>query len=125
MGGTMNVEPYQTCAVSSFLEEMIHHRRSHTFCSGSLDVEINEVQFHLAAKGDSAVISFDRLSDAPKVLCTILPDAKYRAKSIEMFDNLLNKIGLTIYIRNHHFGVLGPKANPVYRKLISFIGSLV
>ena len=120
----MNKKPEQTRVASSFLDEMIHRLGSHTSYSGSLDVEINEVPFHLTAKGDSAVISFDRLSDAPKVLCTIVPDAKYRAKSIEMFNNVMKKHGLTIYIQNHHFGVLGPKANPVYRKLLSFIGLL-
>ena len=125
MDGTMNAELDQTRAASSFLDEMIYQRGPHTSYSCSLDIEINEVPFQLTAKGDSAVISFDRLADAPKILCNIMPDAKYRAKSIEMFNNLFNKLGLTLYIRNHHFGVLGPKANPVYRKLLSFIGLLM
>ena len=122
--GTMKIAPEQTGTASSFLDEMIHRLGSHASFSASLDVEMNEVPFHVSAKGDSAIISFDRLPDALKVLWNFIPDSKHRTNSFEIFSNVLKKLGLTIYIQNHHFGVLGPKANPLYRKLLVIIGLL-
>ena len=118
----MNITSEQTRTASSFLDEMINRLGSHTSYNANLDVEMNEVPFHVSAKGDAAIISFDRLSDAWKILSNLIPVSKHRGNSVEMFNDVMKKIGLTIYIQNHHFGVLGPQANPVYRKLLIFVG---
>ena len=118
----MNITSEQTRTASSFLDEMINRLGSHTSYHANLDVEMNEVPFHVSAKGDAAIISFDRLSDAWKILSNLTPVSKHRGNSVEMFNDVMKKIGLTIYIQNHHFGVLGPQANPVYRKLLTFVG---
>jgi len=122
MDGTMKNAPVQPRTATSFLEEMIQRLGSQTSYRGSLDIEMNKVPFHVSAKGDSAVISFERLSDALKVLRNFIPVSKHRRNSVEMFSNILNKLSFTIYIQNHHFGVLGPRANPVYRMLLNFVG---
>ena len=118
----MKKAPVQTRTATSFLEEMIQRLGSQTSYRGSLDIEMNKVPFHVSANGDSAVISFERISDALKVLRNFIPVSKHRRNSVEMFSNILNKLSFTIYIQNHHFGVLGPRANPVYRMLLNFVG---
>ena len=121
MAGTMNLATAQTFTESSFLEEMIHRLGSHTSYSASLDIEMNEVPFHVSAKGDSAVISFDRILDAIKFFRNFTPVSKNPRNSVEMVNNVMKKLSLTLYIQNRHFGVLGPKANPVYSMLLSFL----
>lgn len=117
----MNPVTAQKRTASSFLQEMIHRLGSHTSYSASLDIEMNEVPFHVSAKGDSALISFDRLSDAIKFLRNFPPVSKHPRNSVGMVNNVMKKLSLTLYIQNRHFGVLGPKANPVYSMMLSFL----
>lgn len=113
----MHTAPENPRTSTSFLNEMIHRLGARTSLVVNMDVELNEVPFHVTAKGDAAVISFDRFSDAWKILPDLIPNSKDRQKSFEMLGTIARKLGLTICIQYRHFGVLGPRENPLYHKL--------
>ena len=95
-----------------------------------LDIEMNQIAFHVFTDGDSAVISFDGLCDAMAFLM------RYRAIASEnneqvtgsdatywLLNKLLWKIGITVCYQNRHFGFIGPKANLILSKLFTFVTS--
>lgn len=88
-----------------------------------LDVEMDQVPFHLSADGDSAVISFDSFSDAMTLFKKYKATAGDNNEHLVLFKRMLAKIGLTICYRNHHLGFIGPNANLILSKIFSFATS--
>ncbi len=86
----------------------------------ALDVEINQVRFHVSADGDSAVISFDSFSDAKTLFKKYKAIASNNSEQVILFSKILSKIGLTICYQNRHFGFIGPNANLVLSKIFTF-----
>lgn len=91
--------------------------------SMALDVEMDQVPFHLFADGDSAVISFDSLSDAVALFKRYRAIATNNTEQVILFNRMLEKIGLTICYQNRHFGFIGPKAHMILSKLFVFATS--
>ena len=88
-----------------------------------LDIEMNQIPFHVVTEGDSAVISFDGLSDAMAFLMSYRAIASKNNEHIILFNKLLWKIGITVCYQNRHFGFIGPKANLILSKFFTFATS--
>jgi len=88
-----------------------------------LDVEVDQIPFHVFADGDSAVISFDSLSDAMTFFSSFKAYASKNNEHVIFFRKLLWKIGMTVCYQNRHFGFIGPKANLIVSKLFTFATS--
>lgn len=88
-----------------------------------LDVELDQIPFHVFADGDSAVISFDGLSDAMTFFSRYKAYASRNNEQVILFKELLWKIGITVCYQNRHFGFIGPKANLILFKFFTFASS--
>ncbi len=88
-----------------------------------LDVEVDQVPFHLIADGDSAVISFDSLSDAIALFKRYKTIASKNNEQVIFFNSVLCNIGLTVCYQNRHFGFIGPKANLLLATFFNFATS--
>ena len=88
-----------------------------------LDVELDQVPFHLLIDGDSAVISFDSWSDTVALFKKFKAMAGSNNGQTILLKRMLGKVGLTICYRNHHFGFIGPKANLILSKMFNFATS--
>lgn len=92
--------------------------------STHLDIEIDMIAFHLVTKGDSAIISFDSISDAFSILRKMKSSSILRSANINALKRLLSSMGLTVYLQNHHFGLFGPKAGVFVPKLIGLFSGV-
>ena len=88
-----------------------------------LDIEMNQIPFHVFVDGDSAVVSFDSLSDAVALLMRFKAIASKNNEQVILFNKLLWKIGITVCYQNRHFGFIGPKANLILSKFFTFATS--
>lgn len=88
-----------------------------------LDIEMNQIAFHVFTDGDFAVISFDGLSDAMAFLVRYIAIASENNEQVILFNKLLWKIGITVCYQNRHFGFIGPKANLILSRLFTFVTS--
>jgi len=88
-----------------------------------LDIEVNQIPFHVFADGDSAVISFDSYSDAMALFKRYKVFASKNNEQVLLFSKLLSKIGITVCYQNRHFGFIGPKANLILSKFFTFATS--
>ena len=88
-----------------------------------LDIEVNQIPFHVFADGDSAVISFDSLADAMTFFSSFKAYATKNNEQVILFRKLLWKIGITVCYQNRHFGFFGPRANLILSKFFTFASS--
>jgi hypothetical protein len=88
-----------------------------------LNVEIDHIPFHIHADGKSAIISFDRLSDALALFRKYKSVASSNRRQIVSLSKMLSKIGLTVYYHNRYFGFIGPKANVILSKFFNLATS--
>lgn len=91
--------------------------------STQLDIEIDSVPFHLVTKGDSAIISFDSFADAISLFRKIKSTSALKSSRTKDFKNILNSMGLTVYLQNHHFGLIGPKAGLFFPQLFRLLSA--
>ena len=107
------------CAAEKFLA-VLDRRIS---VSMILDVELDKIPFHVFADGDSAVVSFDSLSDAMTFFSRFKAYASKNNEQVILFRKLLWKIGITVCYQSRHFGFIGPKANLILSKFFTFASS--
>lgn len=119
----MKDEPETTLLLSSAVENLLEVFDRRISVSMMLDIEMNQIPFHVFADGDSAVISFDGLSDAIAFLMRYKAIASKNNEQILLFNKLLWKIGITVCWQNRNFGFIGPKANLILSKLFTFVTS--
>ena len=89
-----------------------------TILSAELEAEVDQAVFNLRAAQGEIIISINSLADARTLMRnTLVP--LFRAKDAwAALESLLGRIDYTIYIRNLHFGIMGPRANPILKKLL-------
>jgi hypothetical protein len=109
--------------VSSAFEKFLGLTDRRISVAMMLDVEMDQVPFHLLADGDSAVISFDSLTDAMALFRKYKAISSNNNEQVLLFSGLLAKIGLTICYQNRHFGFIGPNAHPILSKFFTFATS--
>jgi hypothetical protein len=119
----MKDQPETTLLLPSATEKFLEVLDGRISVSMMLDVEMDQVPFHVFAEGDSAVISFDSLSDAMALLKRYKAIASKNNKQVILFKRVLSKIGITVCYQNHHFGFIGPKANLILSKFFTFATS--
>ena len=115
----MKDEPETTLPLSFASENVLKVFDRKISVSMMLDIEIDQIPFHVLADGDSAVISFDGLSDAIAFLMRYKAIVSKNNEHFILFNKLLWKIGITVYCQNRHFGFIGPKANLILTKLFT------
>lgn len=101
---------------------------SGTQIEAQMDIELNEIAFHIVVDGDSAVVSFDSFSDALH-LCKMFAGFLSKAKDKSGFYNsILSNLNTTVYLQNRHLGIVGPNANPLtskfFKMLTYFLGKI-
>lgn len=87
-----------------------------------IEIEVDKIRFHLTSDGSSAVITFNRIAEAfalIKKLAEITDSFDDKRKGFEEF---LRNNGLTIYIQNRHFGILGQNANKILARTAAVAG---
>lgn len=87
--------------------------------SADIDVEVDDVTFHVSSHDCSALVSFKRLRDSyiisKKVRRLFASSGIQRAN----FEDNLQRLGITLFLQNHRFGVMGPKANRILRRIFN------
>lgn len=119
----MKNQPEKTLLLPSAAENFLEVFDRRISVSMMLDIEMNQIAFHVFTDGDSAVISFDGLCDAMAFLMRYRAIASENNEQVIMFNKLLWKIGITVCYQNRHFGFIGPKANLILSKLFTFVTS--
>lgn len=91
----------------------------------NLEIEVDRTPFHLVARGDSAVIKFNSFSDAIGMFRKIITSPIFSDSNILAIRKLIESMGITIYLQNHHFAVFGPKAGLFFPKFIGLLSTAV
>lgn len=86
-----------------------------------LDVELDQVPFHLVADGDFAVITCHRVSDAVALFKKFKTMARSNNRQLILFKRALRIVELTLCYRSRRFGFIGPKANRILSKMFNFV----
>ena len=79
-----------------------------------LDIVIDSIHFHLNSDGSDVILRFDRIIDAARIV------GKINSMLLRLFGpdfslhDFLAKNGITVYIRNRHFGFMGQHANKFF-----------
>lgn len=92
-----------------------------------LDIEVNTIQAHVMVHGNSAVISFNRWGDSLRFFRSTMEIPAMENLSLKRLNEFLQSIGLTIYLQNRGFAVLGPRAGlitPKVFKIISYLAGI-
>ena len=92
--------------------------------STNLDIEVDNIPFHLIANGDSVVISFDKFSDALSLFTKTKSLPFSRVAFVHKIKQQLELMGMTVYLQNHHFGLAGPKAGIFFPRLFELLFAL-
>lgn len=89
-----------------------------TTLTAELKAEVDQAVFGLRAAQGEIIVSISNTADAQIILQrTLIP--LFRANGAwAAFESFLDRIGYTIYYRNNHFGIMGPEANPILKKLL-------
>ncbi len=85
-----------------------------------LDIELDNIPVHLKARGDSATLSFDKFGDIFAFARLIKRKYIIDRSSLHSFKELFNKLGITLYLHNHYFGLIGPKSGVIFPSLFKF-----
>ena len=86
--------------------------------STHLDIELDAIPFHLVANGDSAIISFDSLTDALSVFRKMRSAKFLKRVNFKKISRALSVMGITVYLQNRHFGLIGAKAGTFLPNLV-------
>jgi len=119
----MKEESERTLLLPSAADKFLAVLDRRTSVSMILDVEVDQIPFHVFADGDSAVISFDSLADAMTFFSSFKAYATKNNEQVILFRKLLWKIGITVCYQNRHFGFFGPRANLILSKFFTFASS--
>ena len=89
--------------------------------SGEICVEVENVTFRLSSHGDSALVSLNGLGDTYRVFRKIRDLFVSSGMQHSSFENTLQRLGITLYLQNYRFGVMGPKANSMLKRFLGFV----
>ena len=79
-----------------------------------LNIVVDSIHFHLNSDGSAVILRFDRLTDAARIV------GKINSMLLRLFGpdfslhDFLTQNGITVYIRNRHFGFMGQRANKFF-----------
>lgn len=90
--------------------------------SASLRVEFNKIPFCLHSNDGKAILKFKRWSEAVTFFMEMRKYASASPSAIVDIRHLLNAIGLTVYLQNSRFAILGPQAGILLPGLLSVVG---
>lgn len=111
--------------LSGFFSRVLCDENRITRLDAQLDAEVDGLAFHVLADGDSAVISFDSLSDA-FLLCKRFAGVIRKLNDTNVkYRSLLRNQNVTVYLQNRHFGIIGPKAGPIISRVFSLATSFL
>lgn len=83
---------------------------------GDIVIEVDNVTFRVESDGDSALVSFDRVSSLPKLVDKIRIAFFGAGRKQQFYEDILDRIGVTLYVHNRHFGIMGPNSNALLRR---------
>jgi len=89
-----------------------------------LDIEVNTIHAHVTVHGNSAVISFNRWGDSLQFFRNIMKVPAMEKMSLRRLNEFLKSTGITIYLQNSSFAVLGPKSGLINAKIFKIISFL-
>ena len=78
--------------------------------STHMDIEFENIPFHLVTKDGSATISFKSVFDALSIFGKMRSANLFSGSQLKEFESFLSILNLTVYLQNSHFGLFGPKA---------------
>jgi hypothetical protein len=85
--------------------------------TADMQVEVDQVAFSLVAGNEKIVVRFDNLSDA-RLLANSASRQYLKDKHVlQNLEAVLIRMNLTVYVQNRFLSILGPKANPLLRKI--------
>ncbi|MBM9604145.1 hypothetical protein [Desulfopila inferna] len=87
--------------------------------STALDVEFNDIAFHFRAHEGKAILTFENWSNALDFFREMKKLASTAPDTINDIRHFLHAIGLTIYLQNRKFGIIGPQAGYFIPGLLS------
>lgn len=86
--------------------------------NGSLDVEMNRIPFHLHACDGKAILKFKSWSEALAFFTAMKKHVSAAPSIMSDIRHFLHAIGLTIYLQNSKFGIMGPQAGLILPGLL-------
>lgn len=87
-----------------------------------IEIEADMIRFHLTSDGSSVVIAFNRIAEAFSVFKKLAEITDSFDDKRKGFEEFLRNNGLTIYIQNKHFGILGQNANKILARTAAVAG---
>ena len=81
--------------------------------SADMKIEVDQVAFRVRAEDDSIIITMKRLSDARLLVKKVLLPLLGNSAKIEIFEKVIERMNVTIYVHNRYLGIIGPRANPI------------
>ncbi len=93
--------------------------------SSAIDIEVNQIPFHLRAHNGAAVLSFESWSNAFAFLKIVRKSEFAKQIRIRKLQSLLEKVDITFYLQNQRFALIGPRAGLVIPKLLTFASLFV
>ena len=103
------------------LRRVLHRINRDLWVSGKVDSEVNGIAFHMHVKGDSAVITFNSLTDAVRLLRSFARSCKHADDRKALLIFLRDDLKLTVYLQSRKFGIFGPHANFLISKIFSLM----
>jgi len=76
----------------------------------SLDVEFNNIPFHLDTKDGKAILKFDKWSGAVNFFMQMRKHASDFPSLMSDIRHFLDSIELTVYLQNSRLAIIGPQA---------------
>ena len=84
----------------------------------NLQIEVNQVAYNLTTENHKVLITTERAKNLYLLAKGALRPIFRDKTTLSVLEAVLERMNLTVYVQNRFFSVLGPKANPFFRKLL-------
>lgn len=96
-------------------EGMLHDKTNRRYSiEADLNIVIDGTQFHLNADGSAVILHFEKLTDAGRLVGKINSVLLRHVGPDFSLHDFLTQNGITVYVRNKHFGFIGQRANKFF-----------
>ena len=108
---------------SSLVGALVNRLNSTSTIAADLQVEVDQATFVIRVEGDEILVTPDRLSHLKILSTNLLRPLLGNSKTLYAFEEALERMGMTVYIYSRFAGILGPKANPLLRRIVYKVSS--